>query len=168
MSDTRLRTRGHFVLWCRSPQGKLQWKVGFHNGVTTAGCNGVLNAGFNAGTPSATWYVGLISNASYTGVASGDTHAAHAGWTEWTTYSGSNRPTWLPGPATGGVLSTPVPFTWSITGAGAIRGAFLANVAAVGSVSPSGLLYCTAVMASGKAVNPGDTIHGTYILTIGN
>ncbi len=164
MTRTRLGVGGWFELTCRSPAGKQKWRVTISNGVTTQGCNGILETAFRGQAPTL-YYVGVISQSGYTGVLAADTHAAHGGWNEWTNYVG-NRPTWIPGPATGGIMSTPGPFSWVMNAGGSIRGAFLASLVTKGSVSPTGLLYCTAVMPAGLAVANLDVISGTYILTI--
>jgi hypothetical protein len=161
---TPLDVGGNFELTCRSRSGVQKWRAVFANGVTVQGCNNVLDVNFR-GVSQSTFFVGVISQAGYSGVSPSDTHGSHSGWNEWPNYAG-NRPAWAPGPATGGIMPTLGTFSWVMNAAGFIRGAFLASTNVVGSLNPSALLYCTAVMGSGLAVASSDVIHGTYVLTI--
>jgi hypothetical protein len=165
MFRTRLGVGGWFELTCRSPAGKQKWRATIRNGVTVVGCNGILNVAFRSAA-AALFSVGVIADSSYTGVSSADTHSVHPGWTEWINYAGTNRPAWIPGPSTGGIMPTLGQFSFAMNSAGSIRGAFLASNNIKGSLSPTALLYCTAVMPAGLAVANGDVISGTYILTI--
>src|SRR3972149_7153411 len=63
------------------------WVPDFLNGITNVGVHYLLEVGFRDGVAPnpaqiATWYAGLIDNASFTAVAAGDTSASHAGWVE--------------------------------------------------------------------------------------
>ena len=64
----------------------------FDNGITNEGKNFLLNAMFDGGTQNTTWYLGLITNASYSALAATDTYAnigtGSNGWGESTVYTG--------------------------------------------------------------------------------
>ena len=74
-------------------------------------------------------YMGLISSVSYTtGPAAGDTMASHGGWTE---AGSTNAPTFAArvapafGTATAGAIDLSSPASFTMTGAGTLKGAFI-------------------------------------------
>lgn len=148
------RASTRYTAECYDRNGVLKWRETFHNLVTTAGLNKLLDATFKTGLASPAWYVGLKDTGS---AAAGDTLASHGGWSELTSsvYSG-NRPAFTAGTVTGGELdnaSSKASFT--ITGADTIYGALLCDAAS----GTSGTLYGVGDFGSPRAVEIGDTLN---------
>ncbi len=105
-----------------------------------------------------TWYAGLIDVIGFAALAAGDTMASHAGWKENVQYSG-NRPTWVNTQGSQQVSSNG-PFTFPVTGNGAIHGLFITS-----SPTPSGstgVLWATAILSSDAVITAGQSVTGTY------
>lgn len=157
-------------------QLKGQWKLqhkragvvldefDFTNGITDAGKNVLLDAMFNEGAQATIWGVGLINNASYTGVAPTDTMVSHAGWTEVAFYTGTLRPIWGQGSAVSKALTnaSPIVFTFN-GGGGGVVGIFLVSDTTRGATS--GILWSTALFPAVLAVQAGDILNVTYTLS---
>lgn len=155
---------GEFVAECRRPGGAVAWRERFSNGITTAGLTSLLEAAFAAGTQLAAWYAGLIDNAGFTALDPADTMPSHAGWSEWTGYSG-NRPQWAPLSARNGLISNTAPAAWVINQAGTVKGMLLASGSTPGGTS--GVLWSTAAFNAPRAVLAGQTLSFSYILKSG-
>jgi hypothetical protein len=136
----------------------------FFNGITTAGINNLFNVYFGATSKAAAWYMGLISNGSYSALAAADTMSSHAGWVEeHTNYSQSNRPQWSPASASGGSISNSASVDFSITGSVTIKGVFITNNNTKNGTT--GDLWATALFTSGdQSLVNGQTLKVTYIL----
>lgn len=139
-----------------------RWEV--RNAGTTAGFNYLLDAGFRAQTPITAWYIGLINNSGYSAVAAGDTASSHAGWTEFTDYSGSNRLAWSPSAASGGQLVSGSSASFTLTASGNIRGIFI--ISSQAKSATTGTLWATAVESSGRAVSNGQVLQVYYTNTL--
>lgn len=159
------RVRGRMTLAFRDHTGKPVWSAAFANGVATEGLDRLLNAMFRGTATANPWKAGLISSASFVGVAATDTHASHPGWVEFTGYSGGVRPGWSPGAAGGGVLVNGTPVAFAVTSSGNLRGAFLAS-GAVQDTSSGEVLYATAINDADLPVTAGGTLSLTYQVTI--
>lgn len=162
---------GRFELIYRHPDGSSGWRRSFHNGVTYAGVNHLLNLGFRGGFQATQWFVGLIGQAGYSTLSNLDTYATHAGWSDypyWLTGSPGNlkRPQWNPGPVQGGLMSSLTPSVGSVTLTGQVRGAFLCNVGPTGPGSSLSVLYATGAMAAAQDVASGGTLSLTYGLRL--
>ena len=155
---------GIFNVKCFDTDGNLKWEESFHNLVVNEGLQDLNNKYFKGVTYSAAWYLGLV-----TGPGSGtvydptDTLATHAGWTEYTDYSGNRKAVTFGTPtlADPSVISNSAsPSVFTITGAGGtIAGAFLASVAS----GTSGILFSEGDFTGGdKIVASGDTVNVTY------
>lgn len=83
-----IKPRGLFKVEAWKPNGDLRWRQLVPNGVTNVGYNLMLDSTFRSDqiTPIVLWYIGLISNQSYTALAAGDTMSSHTGWTEDSTH----------------------------------------------------------------------------------
>jgi hypothetical protein len=101
--------------------------------------------------------------------AAADTLASHAGWTEFTSYSGDRKA------VTFGTATTADPSvidnnasqaTFSITGTGTVAGAFLASV----DTGTSGVLFSEADFESpgDRSVVSGDTLNVKYEFSLGD
>jgi len=152
---------GRLVAECRDGEGRLVWREDINNGVTTEGRNHLLDVGFHGASQAGAWYLVLIDADGYTGVDGGDTLASHDGWAEFTDYSG-NRPEWTEGAASDGTIANASPVTYTFSGAGAIKGAFLASAA----TGTTGVLYATALFGSDKPVADGYTLNLTYSVSL--
>jgi hypothetical protein len=157
---------GHAVLHYTKPDGTIGWVRTVRNGVTIEGCNWILETVFRGGTQSPLIYAGLVNSAAYSAVNSLDTHALHAGWTEFSGLLSATRPIWTPAAAVGGLMGTTAAASFSIAADGFIRGVFLSNISAVGSTAP-GILYNTAINVTPLAVANGGILAVTFAARIG-
>jgi hypothetical protein len=159
-----MRAGGVFHVQCFDKDGNLKWEEKAHNLVVNEGLKDMNDKYFSGATYSATWYLGLITGpASGTTFAAGDTLASHAGWVEFTNYSG-NRGAITFGAATladPSVITNPTPVAFTITSTGGtIAGAFLSSVA----TGSSGILFSESdFQAPGDRVTvAGDVLNVTY------
>lgn len=141
---------------------KLRWRDSFWNIVVTVGLNTLLDYTFktgSGGTPA--WYVGLKGMGT---MVAGDTMASHAGWSELTPYSDSNRPTFTPGTiASGAVDNSASKAVFNINASSTIYGCFLSSNNTKGGTT--GLLYGGGDFGSSRSVINGDTLNVTITLT---
>jgi len=162
--SARTMAGGVYHVQCFDKDGNLKWEDKAHNLVVNEGLKDMNDKYFSGAAYSATWYLGLITGpGASTTYAATDTLASHAGWTEFTDYSG-NRGAITFGAATladPSVITNPSPVQFTITGAGGtVAGAFLASVA----TGTSGILFSESdFQAPGdRAVVSGDVLNVTY------
>ena len=155
---------GVYHVQCFDKDGNLKWEDKAHNLVVNQGLKDMNDKYFSGAAYTAAWYLGLVTGpGSGTTFAAGDTLASHAGWTEFTNYSG-NRGAVTFGAATTAdpsVITNPAPVQFTITGAGGtVAGAFLASVA----TGTSGILFSESDFQSpgDRAVVAGDVLNVTY------
>jgi hypothetical protein len=155
---------GVYHVQCFDKDGNLKWEDKAHNLVVNQGLKDMNDKYFSGAAYTAAWYLGLVTGpGSGTTFAAGDTLASHAGWTEFTNYSG-NRGAVTFGAATTAdpsVITNPSPVQFTITGAGGtVAGAFLASV----SSGTSGILFSESDFQSpgDRAVVSGDVLNVTY------
>ncbi len=145
--------------------GDLKWIEEIHNLVTTVGKNDMLDKYFAGSSYTATWFIGLIDNASWTAVAAGDTMASHAGWIESADYAEATRPavTWSAAAAGSKAASTYAEFT--INASITIRGAFLNSIST--KSGSTGILYSAAAFSGTRTLVNNDLLRvtPTYTLT---
>lgn len=158
------RAGGVFHAQCFDQDGNLKWEEKSHNLVVNQGLKDMNDKYFSGAAYTATWFIGLVTGpGSGTTFAAADTLASHAGWTEFTNYSG-NRGAITFGAATladPSVITNSVAVQFTITGAGGtVAGAFLASVA----TGTSGILFSESdFQAPGdRAVVSGDVLNVTY------
>ena len=162
--DARVGLGGVFNVQCFDADGNLKWEDTFHNLVVNEGLQDLNNKYFKGVTYSAAWYLGLITGpGSGTTYNAGDTLATHAGWTEFTNYTGNRKAVTFGTPtlADPSVISNSAsPSSFVITGAGGtVAGAFLTSVA----TGTSGILFSEGDFTGGdKIVASGDTVNVTY------
>jgi hypothetical protein len=168
--DEILKVSGYFEFQCFGPDGKLKWEDDIRNVVTTLGKNDILDKYLGI-TSVAGIFMGLISNTSYAaGVLAADTMASHTGWTEAATnqptYSQATRPAVTFGAAALGVkLSNTVVFSITAGSASICKGSFITTDSA--KAGTAGLLVAGGTFTAGdKTVSNGDTLNGTYQLTL--
>lgn len=160
---------GVYHVQCFDKDGNLKWEDKTHNLVVNQGLQDMNAKYFSGSTYTASFFVGLITGpASGTSFIAGDTLATHAGWTEYTDYSGARKAAVF-GTATTAdpsVISTSAsPASFSISGAGGvIAGAFLCSV----SSGTSGVLFSESDFQSpgDRTVVSGDTLNVTYTFSL--
>ena len=155
---------GHYNVQCLDSDGQVKWTDTIENLVVTVGKNDLLDKYFAGSAYTAAWYMGLVDGATTPTYAAGDTLASHAGWTESTAYSGSNRATvaWNAASA-GSKASTATSF--SINATATIAGALL-TVTQVRATT-TGVLYSAGSFSGGnRSVANGDTLNVTYTASV--
>lgn len=167
--QAKARAGGVYKVQCVGADGHVKWEEEMHNLVVNQGLQSMVSVYLDAATQLTTWYIGLITGpGSGTTIAAGDTLASHAGWTEFTNYTG-NRKTATFGTATTAdpsvIDNTASPASFSISGAGGtVAGAFLASV----DTGTSGTLFSASDFQSpgDRVVVSGDTLNVTYTFSL--
>lgn len=162
--DAAAKFGGVFKVTCFDAAGNLKWEDEFHNLVVNTGLQDLNTKYFKGSGYTAAWYLGLITGpGSGTTYIAGDTLPTHAGWTEFTNYSGTRKAVTF-GTATTADPSvidnsaTPAQFVIS-GGGGTVAGAFLCTVAS----GTAGILFSEGDFTGGdKIVAASDTINVTY------
>lgn len=130
------------------------------NGVTNGGKDKALDILFYTATKISTWYCGLISSSGYSVLAAADTMSSHAGWSEFTGYSQSNRVTWTTGAPSSQVVTNSTVMAFSVNASGTVKGVFITSDNAKSGTT--GTLWATALFAADLPVVNGDTLNLTY------
>jgi hypothetical protein len=167
--EAKAKAGGVYKVQCLGADGSVKWEEDMHNLVVKAGLQDMVATYLDAGTQITTWYVGLITGpGSGTTIAADDTLASHAGWTEFTDYSGSRKAAVF-GTATTAdpsvINNTASPASFSISGAGGtVAGAFLASV----DTGTSGVLFSASDFQSpgDRVVVSGDTLNVQYTFSL--
>lgn len=133
-----------------------------NNGITNIGRNSVLDVYFRNQTQLPNWYVGLIQDGGYTGLAAGDTMASHAGWTEFTGYDEATRVAWSPGAASSQSITNATAMTFTINTGDTLKGIFVNSVSTKSGTT--GTLWSTALFSSDPVVESSDQFKLTYTL----
>jgi hypothetical protein len=160
---------GVFHVQCFDKDGTLKWEDSMHNLVVNVGLQDMNTKYFSGSAYTAAFFLGLVTGpGSSTVYAAADTLASHAGWTEFTNYSG-NRKAVTFGTATTAdpsvIDNSASPAQFNITSAGGtVAGAFLCNV----SSGTSGVLFSEADFQSpgDRVVVSGDTLNVTYTFSL--
>lgn len=145
---------------------ELKWKDDFKNLVTTVGGNSMLDNFLAGSNYTATWYMGLISLASYTtGPALTDTMASHGGWAEDVNYSNAARPTTAWSAAAGKSKTLSSGLVFNMNGSTTIKGCFLGSVSTKGG--NTGTLFSAGLFTGGdQPVVNGNTLTVTYTASV--
>lgn len=143
--------------------GKIIHEEVVPNTITNAGKDDILDVMFDGGTQNTSWYIGLIDNAGFTGVAAADTHDSHSGWTENTDYDESNRPEWAPDEPSSQEITNSTARDFTMNASVSIEGIFISSSNTKGSTSSSPILWSAATFGSTlSGVTSGDVISVTY------
>ena len=150
---------GHrYRIECYDRQGRLKWVEELDNLVVNEALDDILNVYYKGTAAPTAFYVGLTdANPTF---AAGDTMAAHAGWTENTSYSETARPACTFGAvANQSVDNSASPATFSISAATTIGGAFLTTDATKGGTL--GKLIGGVAFTNARGLAAGDTLNVT-------
>lgn len=151
---------GKYDVKAYDAQGNLKWEDTIENLVVTVGKNDLLDKYFAGVTYTAAWYMGLVDGATTPTYNAADTLASHSGWSENTSYSGTNRATvgWNSASA-GSKASTAT--TFSINASVTIAGALLTQTQL--KATTTGVLYSAGSFTGGsRAMSSGDTLVVSY------
>lgn len=167
--EAKAKAGGVYKVQCVGADGQVKWEEEMCNLVVNQGLQSMVSVYLDGATQITTWYIGLITGpGSGTTIAAGDTLASHAGWTEFTNYTG-NRKTATFGTATTADPSvidntaSPASFSISSTG-GTVAGAFLCSV----DTGTSGTLFSASDFQSpgDRVVVSGDTLNVSYTFSL--
>lgn len=169
MLSNKAKAGGVYTIECRDEQGHLKWSQATPNLVVNQGLQTMNETYFNSDTQVTTWYVGLITGpGASTTIVAGDTLSSHAGWTEFTDYTG-NRKTAVFAAATTAdpsvVTNALSPASFIISGSGGtVAGAFLCSA----SSGTTGTLFSASDFQSpgDRVVVAGDTLNVTYTFSL--
>jgi hypothetical protein len=167
--NEKIQAGGVFHVQCLDKDGNLKWEDQMHNLVVNEGLQNMNTEYFKGSTYTAAFFLGLVTGpGSGTTYAAADTLASHAGWTEYTDYSGARKAVTF-GTATTAdpsvISNSASPSSFTISGAGGVvAGAFLCTV----SSGTSGVLFSEAdFQAPGdRTVVAGDTLNVTYTFSL--
>ena len=146
-------------------KGKLLKIYKATNVICNQGADHLLDVTFKNGTKEANWYIGLINNTDFSAVAQADTLTPDSkSWTEFESYSGSNRSEWTP-TAQSRILSNTSAAAFTISASGTLRGVFISNLITKGGAST--ILWNATQFDDGSfAISDGDNLQITYTLTV--
>lgn len=156
----------------KNPVSLQHWRAGkligvhdCYNDITNVGKNYIFNVMFNGGTQIAnnSWFIGLISLASYSALSAADTMASHSGWVEFTGYSQSTRVAWGSGTSTAQSTTNSTPCQFDITSTGTVKGVFVTTNSTISGTT--GTLWATALFGADVPVTSGDQLKVTYTVS---
>jgi hypothetical protein len=161
--------KGVYKIQCIGADGQIKWEEETPNLVVNQGLQDMNTTYLKSGTQITTWYLGLVTGpGSGTTFAAGDTLASHAGWTEFTNYSGTRKAVTFGTATTANpsvISNTASPSQFSISGAGGtVAGAFLCSATS----GTSGVLFSGSDFQSpgDRVVVSGDTLNVTYTFSL--
>ena len=120
----------------------------------------MFDAVFGGVTQVNPWYIGLINNTPTPGLSTADTLASHAGWVEFTSYSG-NRKEWTDAAAATRSKTSSAPSVFTLTGSGTLYGCFLSSAAS----GTSGTLGSEGAFDLPLPVGSGGTLNVVFTIT---
>lgn len=172
MDETPIEAHGRYSAVCTDADGNVLWEAEFDNLITTLGKNALWANTLAASAFTTTGpYMGLISSASFSAVAIGDTMASHAGWLECNATNapayGGTRPTVTYGAPSGGVVTANAA-TFVFTNSGTIQGAFQVTGAAADADNTHtlGVLFSAGTLAVAQPVVSTNTVTVTWSGTL--
>lgn len=144
-------------------RGRLIDVYDIANTVMNAAKNAMFNTYFNAAAQvaAASWFMSLVSSASYSAIAAADTIASHAGWLEATAYSNATRPLWGQGTAASQQITNATPVSFIASSGFTAKGLFIVSESTKGGTT--GILFCAGLFTAGDAVlATNDELRVTY------
>ena len=159
---SRLAIGGRFHWQALTRDGRLRARGSFPNAITTLGINGLLDSYFRGEAAPAGFYLGVIDATDYTGLASNDTLASHAGWVELTDYDEAARPAWTPGAAASGLLTAPTACEFTVSAAVTAKGLLVATDDTKGGTT--GVLWAHGLFDTEQVFQVGETLRCYYEL----
>ena len=158
--QSKIKLGGSFFVRCLDPVGREKWSDIADNLVVNVGLQHILDAVLTGATQVDPWYIGLTGSAP--SPAAADTMASHAGWTEFTAYSGTLRLEYLETRSGQSASNAASKAVFVVNSAGqTIGGAFLVSVNSRGTTG--GTLLCAAAFTGGnKSADADDTLEVTY------
>lgn len=162
-SCDRLELKGkyHVEHW---RDGQMLRKYEVFNDITNEGKNLIFDVMFNGTTQIAnnSWFIGLISLASYSALAATDVMSSHSGWVEFTSYTQSNRVAWGSGASASQSVTNASPATFDMNATGTVKGIFITSSNTKSGTT--GKLWSTALFSADVPVVSGDQLKITYTL----
>lgn len=155
----RLSLKGKFVLE-HFRKGEKIAEYDIFNGITNEGLNEILDVMFHGSAATATWYIGLIDESGYTGVAAGDVMNSHAGWTELQAYDEATRVAWDEAAAASQAIASSTSSDFTMNATETVKGIFVTSVNTKGGTT--GILWSTALNASDINVVDDDVLKISY------
>ncbi len=158
-----LKLRGRYDITIIGCNGKVRKRLTAHNDIVAQGVEHLLNVFFHTSAKSVPWFISLIDDASFGGLANTDTAAAHAGWTENTDYDEATRVAWDEATAVNEGMTSDTPSSFTMNANVVIRGAALSSVN--GKASAAGVLFSTAEFDEGpETVESGEILNVEYTI----
>lgn len=103
--------------------------------MTDAAINQMLTDVLGGSGTFGSLFFGIIDATNFTGIdKSNDTMASHAGWQEYTSYTGT-RPQWIPGAVSAKSITNPAPAPITPTVLGQAVGFFIVDNSTIGGTS---------------------------------
>jgi hypothetical protein len=135
------------------------------NDITNQGKNDIFNVYFNNGTQTAnnSWFIGLLNSSGFSAVVATDVMSSHGGWTEFTSYTETNRVAWGSGTSTGQSVTNATPATFDINASGTVKGVFIVTNSTKSGTT--GVLWATALFGADVPVTNGDQLKITYTVS---
>lgn len=169
MISNTAAAKGVFKVQCIGADGVLKWEQETPNLVVNQGLQDMNTTYLKSGTQITTWYLGLVTGpGSGTTFAAGDTLASHAGWTEFTNYSGTRKAVTFGTATTANpsvITNSASPSAFTISGAGGtVAGAFLCSATS----GTTGVLFSGSDFTSpgDRVVVSGDTLNVSYTFSL--
>lgn len=165
--NDRISAGGVFHVQCFDKDGNLKWEEKSHNLVVNQGLQSMNAVYFSSATQITSWFIGLVTGpGSGTTYSANDTIATHAGWTEFTTYTGTRKACTF-GTATTAdpsvITNSASPASFVTNASGTIAGAFLCSVTS----GTAGTLFSESDFTGGdRPVASGDTVNVTYTFNL--
>ena len=155
-----------YKLECYDKNGVLKWVEEARNAVVNEGLNHVLNTEFKSGSQIDTWYAGLIDNAGFTAISSGDSAGEIGGtnaWSELTEYDEASRVVVAFGSVSAQILSNSAnKATFTANASKTVKGAFV--VSSNTKIDTTGTLFGAAAFGSTRDVVDDDQLLLTVTL----
>lgn len=162
--ESKIKAKGHYLVE-HLRGGRVIGSFQVDNLITENGLDKMLDVMFHGTAAISPWYMGLINNAGFTAIAATDTHDTHPGWVEFTNYAEATREVWPEDAASGQAITNTTLMEYNINATGQIKGAYLSNLSAKGSVAAGTLWNATAFSSVLNVIN-GDVLRLTYTVSL--